>query len=226
MLLQDVAYLPEEPQYHGHLTVEEALIYYCALYRRPLDRRRLDDLLERFDLASAKRLRLDRCSKGMRQKVGIIQCLLPNPRLLFLDEPMRGLDPLAVREFRELLVQLNRGGATILMNSHILAEVEMVASRVAILDHGKVLRLDDMANLTRESALSYAVEFEGNGTIPDFLHESEPRAQTIKGTIPAERLFDFMELMKTSGQRVHSCCLTRSTLEQSYVALVSRGGPK
>jgi ABC-2 type transport system ATP-binding protein len=218
-----VGYLPEEPHYHGYLTVDEALTYYCRLYRTRLDTRRTDELLERFGLAPHRNLRIDRCSKGMKQKVGIVQCLLAEPRALFLDEPMRGLDPLGVRAFRDSLVELNRDGVTIVMNSHILAEVEMVATRVAFLDRGKVLRLDDLSSLTRESAPSYAVEFENRGGIPDYLVGATHAADTVKGTIPADRFFDFVDLMRSSGQRVVTCSLSRPTLEESYVALLSAG---
>jgi ABC-type multidrug transport system ATPase subunit len=145
-----VSYLPEEPHYHDYLTVQEAVSYYGALYGAPVPRKLLDDTLERLRLAEHRKLALRKCSKGMKQKVGIAQCLVnTEARVLFLDEPMRGLDPLTVRDFREILIERNRAGATIVMNSHILAEVELVANRAAIIDRGKVVAQDELSRLAR-----------------------------------------------------------------------------
>jgi ABC-type multidrug transport system ATPase subunit len=139
----DVAYLPEEPHYHDYLTVEEAILYYVRLYGSLPPAKRVTEVLERLGLAAARRQRIARCSKGMKQKVGVAQCLLHEPRLLLLDEPMRGLDPVTVKEFREILRELNGRGVTVVMNSHLLAEVELVASRAAILDQGRLIAVDD-----------------------------------------------------------------------------------
>ena len=104
-------------------------------------------MLERLDLAKVRSVRVAACSKGMKQKVGIAYCLLQQPRLLLLDEPMRGLDPVATKDFRDALVELNRGGATIVMNSHLLSEVELVANRAAILADGRLVAVDEVASL-------------------------------------------------------------------------------
>jgi ABC-2 type transport system ATP-binding protein len=94
-----------------------------------------------------------RCSKGMRQKVGIAQCVLHRPRLLFLDEPMRGLDPMTVHLFRSMLVEMHREGTTIVMSSHLLSEVEQVATRVAIVHRGKLVVQDDLKTLVGDTTL-------------------------------------------------------------------------
>ena len=143
----DIGYLPEEPHYHAYLTVGEAVSYYAALSGRRVSTEQIDELLQRLGLLDHRKLLLSRCSKGMKQKVGIAQCMLHAPRVLFLDEPMRGLDPGAVHLFRDMLVELNRGGSTIVMNSHLLSEVELVASRVAVIDKGRLLANDSVAAL-------------------------------------------------------------------------------
>jgi ABC-2 type transport system ATP-binding protein len=89
----------------------------------------------------------------MKQKVGLAQCLLQRPRLLVLDEPMRGLDPIAVREFREVLAALHKDGVTVLMSSHVLPEVEQLATRVAILDSGRLLSVNDLDALIATRSL-------------------------------------------------------------------------
>src|SRR5262249_53261941 len=143
-----IGYLPEEPVYHLYLTVGEALDYYSALHGIKLGPARRKELLERFEIAEFEGLRLAKCSKGMKQKLGIAQCLVNDPEILFLAEPMRGLDPVAVRTFRDLLKKLHAKGATIVMSSHIMAEVQQVATRAAILDRGRLVADERVDALT------------------------------------------------------------------------------
>jgi len=129
-LYKNIAYLPEWPHYHLYLTVDEATRYYSSLSGKCVSDKAINESLERLGLAQFKSHPLAKCSKGMKQKVGIAQCLIHEPKVLFLDEPTRGLDPLIVREFRETLREIHQRGATIVMNSHVLSEIEMLASRV------------------------------------------------------------------------------------------------
>ncbi len=152
-LFRDIGYLPEEPHYHTYLTVEEATVYYASLSGVSSPRDRAREMLDRLDLTDHRDRPIARCSKGMRQKVGIAQCVLHRPRLLLLDEPMRGLDPITVHLFRSMLVDLNRQGTTIVMSSHLLSEVEQVATRVAIVHRGRLAVQDDLATLVGEGTL-------------------------------------------------------------------------
>jgi ABC-type multidrug transport system ATPase subunit len=222
-LYQNVAYLPEEPHYHLYLTVAEAARYYGALYRRRVSDKAIDNVLERLGLAQFKSLPLSKCSKGMKQKVGIAQCLIHETRLLFLDEPTRGLDPLVVREFREALREIHRRGATIVMNSHVLSEIEMLANRVAIIDRGKVVAQDELQNLLTLDRKLYHVAFEANGSMPDYIGSVERVGNIVKASIPKERLYDFMDYTKTSGLSVHECSLKKSSLEDSFFKIVQDG---
>lgn len=222
-LYQSVAYLPEEPHYHLYLTVEEATRYYGALYRRRVSDKAINDALERLGLAQFKTLPLSKCSKGMKQKVGIAQCLIHETRLLFLDEPTRGLDPLVVREFREALREIHLRGATIVMNSHVLSEIEMLANRVAIIDRGKVVVQDDLQNLLTLDRELYGVTFEPNGSMPDYVGSIERVGNVVKANIPRERLYDFMDYTKNSGLSVHECSLKKTLLEDSFFKIVKDG---
>jgi ABC-2 type transport system ATP-binding protein len=219
-LYESVAYLPEEPHYHLYLTVEEATRYYAALYGKRVSTKTVNDVLERLGLAQFKSLPLGKCSKGMKQKVGIAQCLIHETRLLFLDEPTRGLDPLLVREFREALRDIHRRGATIVMNSHVLSEIEMLANRVAIIDRGKVIVQDDLRNLLTSDRQLYSVAFQANGSIPDYLLSVERLGEVIKGNLPKERLYDFMDFTRTSGISIYDCSLKRTSLEDSFFKIV------
>lgn len=144
---RDVVYVPEEPYYHDYLTIDEALRYYARLRGRVLSEADTRALLERLHLGAARHTRLSACSKGMKQKLGLSQCLLATPRLLVLDEPMRGLDPVAVREVRGLITEAHAAGAAVLLCSHVLSEVEHLATRVAVLDSGRLLALDAIGDL-------------------------------------------------------------------------------
>ena len=215
-----VAYLPEEPNYHDYLTVEEAVGYYGALYGRRVAPRVTNDLLERLGLAAFKRLRLSKCSKGMKQKVGIVQCLLNEPRLVFLDEPMRGLDPVSVKDFRDILLEMNRAGATIVMNSHILTEVEQVATRVAILDRGRLLAEQDVNSLLRVQSDVYQVEIEGGRDRPEHFEMQSETAAGAVGRVATERLYDFFDSARRHEVRIVSCERQRATLEESFLRVL------
>jgi ABC-2 type transport system ATP-binding protein len=222
-LYKNIAYLPEEPHYHLYLTVEEATRYYASLYGKRVRSKTINDILERLGLVQFKTLPLAKCSKGMKQKVGIAQCLIHETRLLFLDEPTRGLDPLAVREFREALREIHQRGATIVMNSHVLSEIEMLANRVAIIEGGKVMVQDELRNLLTLNQELYTVAFEANGATPDYLISAERLGNIVKGSIPKERLYDFMDYTKNSSLHVHECSLKKSSLEDSFFKIVKGG---
>jgi ABC-2 type transport system ATP-binding protein len=221
---EGVAYLPEEPHYHLYLTVEEATRYYASLYGKRVSNKTINEALERLGMAQFKSLPLAKCSKGMKQKVGIAQCLIHETRLLFLDEPTRGLDPLIVREFRETLREIHHRGATIVMNSHVLSEIEMLATRVAIVDGGKVIAQDDLRNFLTTDRELYSVTFEANGSVPDYLQSVERTGSLIAGCIPKERFYDFMEYTRSSGLSVHDCSLKKVSLEDSFFKIIKGSG--
>jgi ABC-type multidrug transport system ATPase subunit len=222
-LYRSVAYLPEEPHYHLYLTVEEATRYYASLYGRRIPTKTISDTLEKLGLAQFKGLRLSKCSKGMKQKVGIAQCMLQEARLLFLDEPTRGLDPLVVREFREALREIHQRGATIVMNSHVLSEIEMLANRVAIIERGRVVVQDELHNLLTLDKELYTVTFEANGSMPDYVTSVERVGNFAKGTIPKERLYDFMEFSRRAGLQLQECSLKKISLEDSFFKIIKGG---
>ena len=158
----------------------------------------------------------------MKQKVGIAQCLIHEPKVLFLDEPTRGLDPLIVREFRETLREIHQRGATIVMNSHVLSEIEMLANRVAIIEGGKVVVQDELQNLLTLNQELYRVIFDGNGNgvVPEYLTAVERTGQLVRAFLPKARLSDFMEVVRTSGLLLHECSLKKTSLEESFFNIV------
>jgi ABC-2 type transport system ATP-binding protein len=137
---REIGFLPENAYFYDYLTGRELLDFYARLSGVPSCGRaeRVETLLEWVGLAHAGDQRLRSYSKGMAQRVGIAQALVHNPSVVFLDEPMSGLDPIGRKEIRDLIIRLRSEGKTVFMNTHILSDVEMVCDRVAIIVHGRI----------------------------------------------------------------------------------------
>jgi ABC-2 type transport system ATP-binding protein len=136
-----IGYLPENPYFYDHLTAEELLVYFGRLFGLPASERgpRAARLLDLVGLGAERRLQMRRYSKGMLQRVGLAQALLNDPAVVFLDEPMSGLDPIGRRMVRELILSLRDRGTTVFFSSHILGDAETLCSRVAIVAGGRLV---------------------------------------------------------------------------------------
>lgn len=141
--LAQVGYLPELPYFHSFLTPSESLHFYGRLSGLPAAAlsEAVPSAVRRVGLERAADRRIGEFSKGMVQRVGLAQAILHDPKLLILDEPVSGLDPLAIKDFRDLLVNLNQAGKTIIVSSHSISEIERLCHRVGILRDGKLVRL-------------------------------------------------------------------------------------
>jgi ABC-2 type transport system ATP-binding protein len=135
-----IGYLPEETYLYGYLTARETLDFYARLFDFDARerRRRIDELIEMVGLRHAERRRVGEFSKGMARRIGLAQALINDPQLIVLDEPTSGLDPVGCRQVKDLMLALARRGKTILLSSHLLADVENVCDRVAILYNGRM----------------------------------------------------------------------------------------
>ncbi|MEO6212124.1 MAG: ABC transporter ATP-binding protein [Vicinamibacterales bacterium] len=145
-----LGYLPENPSFYEYLTAEELLTYFAQLFGYPpVERRqRVARLLDRVGIGRERRVQLRKFSKGMIQRVGIAQALLNDPEVIFLDEPMSGLDPLGRRDVRALILELRDQGRTVFFSSHILADAEALCSRVAIVAGGRLAAQGRLTELT------------------------------------------------------------------------------
>lgn len=141
-----LGYIPEMPALYPNLTVSEHMEFLSRAYRLPAGyKKRADELFDRFELSDKKKKFGDELSKGMQQKLNICLGLLPEPRVLLLDEPMIGLDPHAIKELKHLLEQMRGQGKTMLVSTHIIDSVDMLWDRTIIMQNGVV-----RANVTRE----------------------------------------------------------------------------
>ena len=157
-----VGFLPENPSFYDYLTGEEFLAYGARLAGIPRRRAReqIAALLDQVGLTAAGRLQLRKYSKGMLQRIGLAQALLGDPRLVILDEPMSGLDPIGRKEVRDIILRLRAEGCTVFFSSHIIPDVEMISDRVGILLGGRLARvgrLDELLGAEVESVEVIAV---------------------------------------------------------------------
>jgi ABC-2 type transport system ATP-binding protein len=162
-----VGFLPENPYFYDFLTGREFLRFYARVSGVASGRRerRIDELLDWVGLAPAADQRLRTYSKGMLQRVGIAQSLVHDPQVVFLDEPMSGLDPIGRKEIRDLILRLHAEGKTVFMNTHILTDVELLCHRVAIIVEGRI---------------RYA------GSVDEFLDAGDRESDVVLAGFPAE----------------------------------------
>ncbi|MFM2171736.1 MAG: hypothetical protein RI957_1965 [Verrucomicrobiota bacterium] len=154
----DVGFLPENPYFYKHLTGAETLRFYgklCDLRGKALEAR-IDELLELVDLRDARDRRLGGYSKGMLQRIGLAQALVQDPRLLILDEPTAGVDPIGSRQIRDLILRLRDRGKTVFLCSHLLEQVQEVCDHVGIIFQGKMVkegRLEDLIAVENQTEI-------------------------------------------------------------------------
>ncbi len=146
-----VSYLPENPAFYDHLTAQEFLNYAASLFGLSASerRRRSGELIEQLGLSASRNVQLRKYSKGMIQRLGIAQALINDPDLLFLDEPMSGLDPLGRREVREVILRLKERKKTVFFSTHILSDAETLCDRVAVLNHGRLQGCGELNTILR-----------------------------------------------------------------------------
>ena len=199
-----LGYLAELFRFPGWMTADELLELHQRLAGSHGGEKERGDLLELVGLQEARRRPVEAMSKGMQQRLGIAQALVGSPRLLLLDEPTSALDPVGRRTVRTLLEELQRRGVSVLLNSHLLSEIELVCDRVVILLGGRVVS----AGTPSELAKPRGVEIETDGgkrTYPDAGRDDIPRL--------------IAELVH-AGQNVYGARLLTSTLEEVYVEAV------
>ncbi len=239
--LARVGYLPEHVRFPEHLTGTQALHYIGRLLNMPRGERkkRADELLEHVGLEKRANSRVGGYSKGMKQRLGIAQALIGDPELVFLDEPTDGVDPMGRRHIREMLIQMRDKGKTVVVNSHLLGEVELVTDRVAILVNGLVRRfgaIDDLA----AGQIGYTAEFEAHATLSSaelmggLVKETESGLRMAAGgervdvsdgrinveTRDANVVQPVVDALRTRGVVVRSLNYARPSLEDLFVAAV------
>jgi ABC-type multidrug transport system ATPase subunit len=219
-VLPRVGALIEGPAHYGHLSGRENLSLLDASGRGGAwrtRRRRVADALEQVGLGGVGRRPVKAYSLGMRQRLGLAGALLRRPELLVLDEPTNGLDPQGITEVRELLLELHRGGTTVFLSSHLLAEVEQLCSRVGVLDRGRLVLQDELATLTAPTGSTVV-----HTPVPDRVRAAlDGRVSSIDGERVVVRGADPAEvnaLLVGAGIPVTGLALERPSLEEVVLA--------
>ena len=153
---QYIGFLPESPYFYEYLTAEEFLVFYGQLFGIGGLKlaKKIDELLELVSMTDARHRPLRKFSKGMLQRIGIAQALINDPRLVILDEPMSGLDPIGRRDVRDIILRLKHEGKTIFFSSHILPDVEMICDRIGILVNGRLKAVGTVQELAGASSVN------------------------------------------------------------------------
>ena len=224
---QRIGYLPENPYFYDNLTAEELLVYFARMFGCSASegRKRAASLLDEVGIGAERRFQLRKFSKGMVQRVGIAQALINKPELVFLDEPMSGLDPLGRREVRELILRLRDRGCTVFFSSHVLSDAEALCSRVAILAKGRLAAMGGLDELTAVGSRGW--ELVVSGLTADVLarlksrltHATELGDGRFSLELPASTIPEQL-IPDLGGARIVSLNPLRGTLEDVFVEQV------
>lgn len=224
-----IGYLPEQPYFYDYLTAREFLVYCGRLFdlSRAEATKRAAELLQRVGLAEAADKHLRKFSKGMMQRVGLAQALINDPEVLFLDEPMSGLDPLGRREVRDLIHQLREQGRTVFFSSHVLSDVEALCDRVAILNRGDLVECGRLSDIlcTRDNEMEIVVSGVSEATLAELRTQALSVVETAEGArirvrsdYEVERV---LALIHRGSGRLVSVSPVRESLEDLFVREVS-----
>ncbi len=197
---EKIGYLPEESYLYRFLNADETLDFYGKLFDMPAAKRkqRRDELIEKVGLQNARRRQLKEYSKGMTRRIGLAQALINDPELILLDEPTSGLDPQGSRFMKDLIVELKNAGKTVVMSSHLLADVQDVCDRIAIL---------------------YGGELKVIGNVKDLL-ESKEETQIMSSQLTPEAISEVEAVLKKHGATMKSVSHPTSTLEDLFLRTV------
>ena len=231
--LARVGAIVDEPRFHGHLSGRENLRVLAAARGNGASQR-IGPALERVGLAGRADDRVATYSMGMRQRLGLAACLLGDPELLILDEPMNGLDPAGMHEMRDMIRSLAAEGRTVMLSSHLLDEVERTCDQVAIVDHGRVIRQGPIRELTSETATVLRIQCEDPPGAAQVLAQAgiavpvTVEADGLTVTLPAgaARQTAAKISSRLAGARiaVYSLQQSRNTLEDWFLSVTSRLG--
>jgi len=217
-----IGFLPEQPYFYDYLTASELLAYYAQLSGVPARERstRVDNMLARVGLSGAAKVQLRKFSKGMLQRVGLAQAILHDPKLVFLDEPMSGLDPIGRREVRELIQQLQREGKTVFFSTHILSDAEALCNRVAVIHEGELRGIGAVADLTSQVHGKVEIIFAGR-TVPASLTalgaQSHVSGDVVSAVLLEQHQDAALHTLRRERLRIISLTPVRQSLEGYYV---------
>ena len=224
---QRIGYLPENPYFYDYLTAREFLDYCAQIFGFPsaVRKKRAADLLARVKLDEKRwDTQLRKFSKGMLQRVGLAQSLVNDPEIVFLDEPMSGLDPVGRREVRDLIAALRDEGKTVFMCSHILSDIEVLCDQVAILKKGRLAQVGYLDELRRKTEGPNRMEVMATGTDANALRKHLPDAEiapTPRGLrieiASEDEIEKVIAALRQAGGKIVSIQPVKQSLEELFL---------
>ncbi|MGD8538465.1 MAG: ABC transporter ATP-binding protein [Candidatus Aminicenantes bacterium] len=220
-----IGFLPENPYFYDYLTATEFLEFYSQLYHIGSNKKeeRIQELIRLVGLETSAHLQLRKFSRGMIQRIGLAQALLNEPSIVFLDEPLGGLDPLGRKEIRDIIVRLGEEGKTVFLSSHILQDIEMICDRVAIIVNGEIINSGSLQDLISEKIHFTEVILSGlkEDRLRDLSESFVSSGDRIFLKITDEgKLEEVLELVHSQKGKIHSLIPRTETLEDLFVEMV------
>ena len=223
--MQNVGGIVENPDLYEYMTGYENLKLVARIYK--VDKKRIDEIVDIVGLKEKIKLKVKKYSLGMKQRMSVALALIRNPKLLVLDEPTNGLDPVAIHELRDLLKDLaHNRGVCVFVSSHLLSEVELMCDRVGILDKGRLLKIEDLKNITEikdknENCAIYKIITSDNKKAKDILvnngYEVNDEKEALEVSIKKDKIDLLINIMLSNGITVYEFSIKKATLEEEYL---------
>jgi ABC-2 type transport system ATP-binding protein len=222
---REIGYLPEQPYFYDYLTARELLDYYARFsdYGPAERHERVTRLLEQVGLIRVGNVQLRNFSKGMLQRAGVAQAILHDPQVVFLDEPMSGLDPVGRREVRDVILNLKRQGRTVFFSTHILSDAEMLCDRVAVLVGGKLQGVGAPSDIVSINVQGMEILFElhdGRALPPGLAEQAARTGGRYRIEVPEAQLYATLEQLRQCCARILSVAPIRPSLEDYFFRLI------
>jgi ABC-2 type transport system ATP-binding protein len=220
---KDIGYLPEQPYFYDYLTAAEVLEYFARFHDlTATDRKdRVQRMLKKVGLETARKIQLRKYSKGMLQRVGLAQAILHDPKLVILDEPMSGLDPVGRREVRDIILELKREGKTVMFSTHILSDAEMLCDRVGVIVGGKLRGVGAPGQLVNMKTQGMEILFElTGGSNAPLLSKATKTGDRYQLQVAEDELYAAIEQLRSAKARILSVTQVKATLEEFFMDLV------
>jgi ABC-2 type transport system ATP-binding protein len=222
---RDIGYLPEQPYFYDYLTAAEVLDYFARFHDLAASDRaeRVARMLKKVGLDTARKIQLRKYSKGMLQRVGLAQAILHDPKVLILDEPMSGLDPIGRREVRDIILELKREGRTVLFSTHILSDAEMLCDRVGVIVGGKLRGVGAPGEIVGMKAQGMEILFElpaGGSNAGAILVKATKTGDRYRLHVAEDELYASLEQLRGAGARILSVAQVKASLEEYFMHLI------
>lgn len=229
--MERVGAIVENPQLYDYMTGYKNLMQYARIMP-DVTKERIDEVIDLVDLKNAIHDKVKTYSLGMRQRLGVAQALLHKPNVLILDEPTNGLDPQGIYDLRNYLRLLANNGTSVVVSSHMLAEMQMMCDRVAIIQHGKLVRIDEILNQEDEADVKVHFQIEGDVTqakqvllnLNEDLNVTESGQELIVQTADVRFIAEMNKQLVLAGVLVVGIQRKTKTLEERFLEMTKKGG--